>query len=783
MWLDENGRWISKSSAQPRRRDPTFAPPPARPVVERTLGRLAMGVRARGARPAPPGPRSDPDPAPIASPASPASTDETRATGTDLPPGARGGADGAKGSVELTLRHLEWTLRGAPPWVRVAARWWGDEGVEKSKRPWVRLVPGGDAVVAFPVKAKPSGFSRYCRDAVAVVLEFSDGRTGRLIAAASVDVSRLDVRRPVDVQVPLVSRAGAPLGRVHARVVVDYLPDAVSSFELNEHLAKIDDALPLAPNPRGLTPKTNRARRLRADPNQNADANQNATRATPTAANRYRDADAPDESTWWYGGPITPQPPTPRTCTPGGPGPVPSESPAKPTPRVPRRIPRVAGKENQTEAVGTPPSTSTSTLRLVDRRRLEAKSSKARAVAAAAAAAAAVEGEGLNRSDGFGSAAGTSSRTDPVLAAAEALREEMDEALAFDAEAAERALDESTAGSHARLMQLIRGVMRATAGTDGEEDEGLEGRGGVARDDDDDDDDDGVARESTASERAAAAAWLREDDDAARVVDEALLEELFFAESGAFDVNDDDDGEDDDADAAGDVGDAAPSPETTAAVARASACSLVDAQLSAPNTTPDVEIRLTAHVGLVRALDPLSLVPADDAESLVAILKGGHPFPAGELARVTLAGPGPRGAGVARIALTREVIDAVVDGPKPPGLVLELWSPDAADDADDDEDAVDAGVFAQLFGDFASADPAKMRGVAAVPLVELANDLRRARRRAEENRRWGLEEEEEDESGRAYPGSYPLNRVFEARNPIAGGAGGYVGVEARVVGG
>ena len=203
--------------------------------------------------------------------------------------------------------------------------------------------------------------------------------------------------------------------------------------------------------------------------------------------------------------------------------------------RTPRRIPRnVSGKENETNVATLP---SSSTLRLVDRRRLEAKRSKARALAA-------VERERVNDSDGFGFATGKSTGTDPVLAAAEALREEMDEALAFDAEAAERALDESTANSHARLMQLIRGVIRATAGTDGEEDEGLEGRAAAERDDDTDE----VARESTASERAAAAAWLREDDDAARVADEALLEELFFAETGAFDVNDDEDeGEEGDA--------------------------------------------------------------------------------------------------------------------------------------------------------------------------------------------------------------------------------------------
>ena len=246
---------------RPHLRAPTFAPPPARPVLERTPDRLAMGVRARGARPAP---RTALRPR-AARRVHIVHGREPR-DGHDLPPGARGGADGAK--VPSSSSSTTWrNLRGAPPWVRVAARWWGDEGVEKSKRPWVRLVPGADASFAFPVKAKPSGFSRYCRDAVAVVLEFSDGRTGRRIAAASVDVSRLDVRQPVDVHVPLLSRAGATLGRVRARVVVDYLPDAVSSFELNEHLAKIDDGLPLAPNredaPRKPIARADRIRTIR----------------------------------------------------------------------------------------------------------------------------------------------------------------------------------------------------------------------------------------------------------------------------------------------------------------------------------------------------------------------------------------------------------------------------------------------------------------------------------------------------------------------------------------
>ena len=98
--------------------------------------------------------------------------DETRVKGFDLPPGAGRGSDD-KGHVTLTVDGLEWQLRGAPPWVRVTARWWGDELSDKRQRPWAKLVdgPGGSASMTFPVKAKPAGFSRYCRDARAVVLE------------------------------------------------------------------------------------------------------------------------------------------------------------------------------------------------------------------------------------------------------------------------------------------------------------------------------------------------------------------------------------------------------------------------------------------------------------------------------------------------------------------------------------------------------------------------------------------------------------------------------------
>lgn len=106
-----------------------------------------------------------------------AAADDSRAVGTDLPPGAsRDGTD--KGAVSLHLSQLVWSLRGAPPWCRVTVRWWGDQNADKKRRPWVRLNDGeSDAEWIFPVKCKPSGFSRYCRDARAVVLEVRSRRS------------------------------------------------------------------------------------------------------------------------------------------------------------------------------------------------------------------------------------------------------------------------------------------------------------------------------------------------------------------------------------------------------------------------------------------------------------------------------------------------------------------------------------------------------------------------------------------------------------------------------
>ena len=171
--------------------------------------------------------------------------------------------------------------------------------------------------------------------------------------------------------------------------------------------------------------------------------------------------------------------------------------------------------------------------------------------------------------------------------------------------------------------------------------------------------------------------------------------------------------------------------------------------MDGPPPDPDIELRLTLHDGSVRVLDGLD---DDDGgeetekkkkrlKHLAVIVKGGHPFPAGELARVSLEGVGPRGAGTARVALPSAVADAIVDPAKStPVMALEVWDPEALAEegrfgqgetegaprrgSDSREsDAADVS-FAALFGDFARADPRAVRGVVAVRLDALSNDVR-----------------------------------------------------------
>jgi len=669
------------------------------------------------------------------------------ATGASLPPNApsedetstsRPGGD--TGHVELVLRDLEWFMRAPPPYVRVSARWWGDDLVADAARPWVGLdsARDADATFVFPVVAKPAGFARYCRDAAMLALEFADGRTGRVAAVASVDVSRLDLGRPVLGARALRTRGGATVGSVGVAMRVDFRPDRVSSFERNERLAEAEAA-------------ETRGERLDATSVDGGDASADAER-------RRRSGDDEEETS-------------------------------------PKRSPKRRGRDVS--------SGDASRRAGAARARLRENPSLAERGRAARRRESSWERERTPRD---------------AVEACELLRREIDEALALDGAEAARMIDEEIA----RASPSPPGRSEAAKDDAGSRYDAWV-RAAASQ----------ISRksvrssgETTRSERDAATAWLggTEDDpegvgadadDAAACAEEALVCAL-----ARFSDEDENGDEKKSAVNADDDENAAPCADATTerCIASAAATAFTDAQLDdvdGPPPDPDIELRLTLHDGSVRVLDGLDGL---DKRHLAVIVKGGHPFPAGELARVALEGVGPRGAGTARVALPSAVADAIVDPAKStPVMALEVWDPEAllAEEgrfgesetesarrrgkSDAESDAADVS-FAALFGDFARADPRAVRGVVAVRLDALANDVRRARRRAAENRRWGLagrsdafidgldgvadakdaKDAKDSTPSVSFDGS-PLNRVFEVRGVFDGAVNGFLGVEAGVV--
>jgi hypothetical protein len=684
-----------------------------------------------------------------------AERDDSRVTGVALPPGSSASSD--KGAVTMSLSGLRWNLRGAPAWVRASTRWWGDEGdapagAPKRRRAWARLATETSAELTFPVRCKPAGFARYCRDARAVVIEISDGRTARVIAECSVDVSSLDVHHAVNTTVPLCTRAGSALGALDVRVAIDYVPGAVSSFEMNEHMSRVDDKLPLAPPP---STKPLAARR-RAEAEAEA-AHHRSIHDVIRPPTRVAVASVVHENKLAHLRSL-------RRKGGGGAGhPLPAEAPIE-IPVAPRTPVSKSTKNTNDETNATPSS---------------------------------------------------------VLELAERLAAQMDDALAFDARALETSLDMSdrrfdrrfvapASPTRARWWGDVGDSVRASTRSD------ASGASGVSKVDNYDFD--------------------RDDDDAALCADEAILRELFFV---------DDDGEGTgraSADGALLTGPTAVKAREEEAIrAVASLADEAEAELARdvaitraarardgldetpwdafedvepPVVGPVVELRLTAHSGLVRALDVVSDDNDEDREgepaegekapsisawtgsmnaakraarragvpeSLVVVIKAG--YAPGELGRVVLEGLGPKGAGVARVRLTEAAAAELMSGEKNLALALELWTPDRAANAGapasdgaqrsrgidtagaSDSAELGARLFGQMFGDFERADPDDMHGIAAVPLAELARDLGR------------------DLGGRnaADDDEFPLNRVFEVRNPISGDLGGYIGVEARVL--
>jgi len=561
--------------------------------------------------------------------------------------------------------------------------------------------------------------------------------------------------------VVLATKAGGVLGTVHAECALDYVTGAVSSFELNEHLSRMDDTLPLAPPPSIRAPEA--ARRRDGDGGGGGRKERDAPPPFETVATRGA---VELEPARWKA--------HPGTDTRDGPHP-----------------PHRSGKENR--AVDTEGGRHRA---LADAR--EARKKKSNAATSKPAS-------GRDRST-------TPAPRDGVLEMAERLRAEMDEAL--DAAAGG---DDPLATAPADFSKYVAATAsdsltswwRESAETDRPNDS--------------------TPRTSASLTASTARRFMPpdEDDDAALVADQALLDEL-FRQGIRDDVNDDDvdDKNDDDAFAASSaVGALAletDSAELEADLAEARAATDAgDGGFRGDDAThrvaksrlqngPELELRLTAHAGLVRALERSVALDedggavGDDAgdapggfEPLVAILKAGF-APGRELGRVSLDRSGSRGAGEVRVRLPRDVAAAAVTRAHAaatsargagPTVVVEVWTADASVDYADDT-AVGAstavsssanvarGLFSRLMGDFAGSDPGKMRGLCAVHLADLGRELER----------WRLADEGLNGSpGSAYEGtgyvdqSFVLNKVFEVRNPITGATGGYVGVEGRVV--
>ena len=280
-------------------------------------------------------------------------------------------------------------------------------------RPWVGLVArDADATFVFPVVAKPAGFARYCRDAAMLALEFADGRTGRVDASPP----RAWTSRASTFDNPVTStRARSRAGR-HGGVggrrecVVDYLPDAVSSFELNEHLAEADDGGDHSAGTRGEESGENRSR-ARAIRTITP-----STEATPTAAMPNRDAEAATTRKKRGGtvGRNAGEETSRRRCARrAGADRRVRESPAKPSDDEPRGDERASGERKRDERRDAP---------------VEACELLRRWIGEALALDEAFEGARFDRrwnvsanaSDGFGLRRERATGTDPVLARTDA---------------------------------------------------------------------------------------------------------------------------------------------------------------------------------------------------------------------------------------------------------------------------------------------------------------------------------------------------------------------------
>ncbi|KAI8475817.1 MAG: hypothetical protein J3K34DRAFT_516995 [Monoraphidium minutum] len=160
---------------------------------------------------------------------------------TSLPPLVEGDV---KGELSVCVSNLEWaSARGAPRAAQLRVKWWGEAGEGTA----VPLHAGrGGAGAAFPVACGPKLLIRYLRDAGSLALALEECPSGRQVGALSLPLAAAHAAAPLAASLPVLGARGQALGRADVVLQVRY-SGALSSFEMNEHLASTERGLPLYP--------------------------------------------------------------------------------------------------------------------------------------------------------------------------------------------------------------------------------------------------------------------------------------------------------------------------------------------------------------------------------------------------------------------------------------------------------------------------------------------------------------------------------------------------------
>lgn len=199
----------------------------------------------------------------------PTNTCHVKIAPLSLPPLVEGQV---KGELVVQCNSIAWASMKSPPAaggaVQLRITFWGEQGAGTV----VPLHPNRGAGAAFPVRCGPKYLARYLTDMGSLTCTLEHCPGGEPIGTMAVDVSRLDVSRPLrqeSVPVVSVSNGGAGGGKVlgQASVALRINYSAVlSSFELNEHLATESSKLPLYPSPgRKRPPSTKQGETSEAD--------------------------------------------------------------------------------------------------------------------------------------------------------------------------------------------------------------------------------------------------------------------------------------------------------------------------------------------------------------------------------------------------------------------------------------------------------------------------------------------------------------------------------------